>query len=392
LGGLRASLQDAAYTQDSLNHNLGIQHPDDVGALNQEPARLRLEGEKSTLASAIRLFFLEADEDAAAASRLLSARGLSQLTSAGLLQRRQGKVRARLRIDPIGEQVFLADRRFRASDRTAFGLGLTAPGGLRAGTRIDPVYPPSADSIILRDAIIQPDNGKVLDLCTGSGVQAVAHAHSAHHVTAVDINPRAVATAELNVILNGVDNVEVCQGDLYAAVRRRRFDTIIANPPFVSSPYAKGPSYHAGGPSGDAVLRRILRGWAKHLEPDGRGFAITHVGLRNGQELLDLAGSWLHGFPGRVLLLELESGSPVDLAAAQALFALEQGLSTYNREVRRWVAYLMQHRIARITAVLIVAERSGVPSFDLVDARTRILPLPVTPPPRQRVVDWFTNR
>ena len=58
---------------------------------------------------------------------------------------RRRRCAARLRIDPVGEQYFLGDRRFRRFDRTA----------LRLGGR-DPVYPPSSDSLMLRDAVVPP--------------------------------------------------------------------------------------------------------------------------------------------------------------------------------------------------------------------------------------------
>ncbi len=259
-------------------------------------------------------------------------------------------------------------------------------------TGTDPVYPPSADSIILREAVVAVAGGSGLDLCTGSGVQALAQAAVAADITAVDINPRAVAVARLNARLNAASNVDVQLGNLYAGVPRRRFDTIIANPPFVSSPHAHGPSYHAGGATGDELLRRVIRGFATHLRPSGRAFAISHVGLRAGQELADIGRRWFRTFRGRAAVFELESGTAVDLAAAQSLFAIEHGLSAYENEVRRWVEYLERHRIARIAAILIVAENTGVPGFELVDARQRILPLPLSPPLPQRVTDWLAQR
>lgn len=393
---LRHRLTRAQYTQASLQRRLGIVHPDDVGILNQEPTRLRLRDDTSNLSTAAQLFFLEAQVPQASADRLLSPSGVDQLKQFGLLRSRSGKVSARLRIEAIGEQLFLADNRFRNGDPTALGLHTSArhrqTPRIDAPKKLDPVYPPSSDSILLREAVAPAGSGRVLDLCTGSGVQAVSQAAYAQQIAAVDINPRAVAVAQWNVALNRAANVEVHLGDLYDTVKGQCFDTIIANPPFVSSPYAQGPSYHAGGPTGDMLLRRILGGFGKHLAANGRGFAITHVGLHRGQQLADLGRTWMRGFPGRTLVLELESGSAVDLAAAQALFAIEQGVAAYAREVRRWVDYLRKHRIERIAAVLVVAEKTGTASLEVVDARPRVFPMPLTPPPAQQVASWFANR
>jgi len=107
---------------------------------------------------------------------------------------------------------------------------------------------------------------RVLDLCTGSGIQGIAFARMSAllgapaAVTCVDINPRAGRFARFNAALNGLDVnvagegcVQVCVGDLYKAVSGKdhtsqggrghevdgaggRFDVILANPPFVPVP------------------------------------------------------------------------------------------------------------------------------------------------------------
>jgi hypothetical protein len=85
----------------------------------------------------------------------------------------------------------------------------------------------------------------------------------------------------------------------------------------------------------------------------------------------------------------LETGTPVDLAAAQAFFALERGLAAYAAEVQRWVRYLRRHRIAAISLVLLVAERGARRGIDVVDAHPRVLPIPLTPRPADRIAAWL---
>ena len=375
---LRAQLHDAGYTADTLRRLLNITSPDDVGALNHTPTLERLHDERSAAATLIRLFFLETAQPARRVDALLSRATAEALCRIGLLQRRGDKLSSRLRIDPIGEQYFLSDRRFRGYERTALRLGGK-----------DPVYPPSSDSVMLRDVVSAPAGALMLDLCTGTGVQAVQQAAAVRSAIAVDINPRAVALARHNAALNGVEHIEVRLGNGYAPVRGAQFDLITANPPFVSSPYAQGPSYHAGGATGDRVLRRIIAGWGRHLRPDGRGFAVSHVALRAGQTLADVAAGWFRGFAGRALVLVVAAGSPVDLAAAQSLFALDRGLAAYAREVQHWLTYLRRHRIREIAAVLVAAERREPRGVDVIDAQPRVLPLPLTAPPAQRIADWL---
>jgi HemK-related putative methylase len=71
-----------------------------------------------------------------------------------------------------------------------------------------------------------------LDMGTGSGVQAVVLADCGFDVTAVDINPRAVLCARINAALNGVEEIDVLQGDLFDPVGGRTFDLVVFNPPF----------------------------------------------------------------------------------------------------------------------------------------------------------------
>jgi carbamoyltransferase len=282
-----------------------------------------------------------------------------------------------LRVDPIKHLHLLADRRFDAPDRGALRL----PRG-------DMVYPPGSDSAILADVVSLVDGGEVLDLCSGSGIQGLAVASASRHVTAVDIGPRAVAMGGANAALNGIANFATLGGDLYHPVRERRFDLIIANPPFVPSP-KRGPAYHSGGPRGDRVLRRIVARWGAHLKPDGRAFAISHLAVRRGEDVAAVCRPWLADFPGRALVLVLESGSPIDLAAAQALFALDRGFAAYAREIRSWVTYLKGHRIEKIVLLLLVAVRGRSRRFEVAEAFQRTLPLPLSRPPRDILAGWL---
>ncbi len=372
-------LREAGYTPAALQRLLRVTSLDDIGLLNHAAAVERVAGDRSAAAILVRLFFLETDEPDRTVAAIFSHRSRDALLAIRLLCRRGDRWRARVRVDPVGSQYLVADRRLGAGDRSALRL----PKG-------DPVYPLSSDSLLLRDAIIIAGAApRVLDLCTGSGIQAVQVAARAERVVAVDINPRAVALARFNAQLNGIENVDVRLGNLYAPIGTEQFDLVIANPPFVASPYVRAPSYHSGGPRGDRVLRRIIAGLTAHLRAGGRAFAITHMALRGGEEMDAVAGGWFRGFPGRALVLVLETGTPVDLAAAQALFALDRGLAAYAREVKRWVHYLRRHRVNRVAALLIVAERGDRRGVEVIEAQPRVLPIPLSPPPAERIKSWL---
>lgn len=363
-----AALRAAGYGPDAVRERLGARYPDDIGLLNRAPASERLRADPAALAAALRLFFLEQDEPAAALTRLLPRPLVRQLVAARLLARRGRTLRARLRFDAHAGLTLLADLRFRRADLGGLGL----PRG-------DMVYPPGSDSILLAEAVAARDGERVLDLCTGSGIQGLAVAARAASVVAVDLGRRAAAMARANAALNALP-LEVREGDLYRPVRGERFDLVIANPPFVPA-RTRGPAYHSGGPRGDRVLRRVVEGWEAHLRDGGRALAISHLALRRGETVADALRPWVRGFAGRVVALVLETGSPIDLAAAQALFALDGGFEGYEREVRDWVAYLGRQRIEQVVLLLLAAERGGAARLDVVEAFQRVLPIPLSHPP-----------
>lgn len=113
-----------------------------------------------------------------------------------------------------------------------------------------------------------------LDLCTGSGVLAIAAAlRCGARMTAVDVSRRAVAAVWLNARLNRAD-VHPVRGDLYAPVQGRRFDLIVSNPPYLPTPDGSIPEgglarAWEGGHDGRTFVDRICAGAAEHLNPGG---------------------------------------------------------------------------------------------------------------------------
>lgn len=78
--------------------------------------------------------------------------------------------------------------------------------------------------------------GKVLDLGTGSGAIALALAFERKDlkITAADVSEAALRVAENNRSRYKLDNVELCQSDLFSSLGNRHFDCIAANLPYVS--------------------------------------------------------------------------------------------------------------------------------------------------------------
>jgi len=146
---------------------------------------------------------------------------------------------------------------------------------------------------------------RVLDLCTGSGCLAIlaAMAFPEASVDAVDLSSEALEVAKLNVADHEMgDRVTMLHGDLFAPLKGRRYDLIIANPPYVAKGEvdafpaefkAEPVMAHLGGADGLDIVRRILATASDHLTPDGGLLCEIGTGRDILEEEFDLPFLWL---------------------------------------------------------------------------------------------------
>lgn len=128
---------------------------------------------------------------------------------------------------------------------------------------------------------------RVLDMCCGSACLAVlaARAFPLAKVDAVDISDASLAVAERNRSMHRLERrLELVRSDLFAALRGRRYDLILTNPPYVPQ----------------AAMRRLPREY--RYEPG--------LALGAGEDGMDLVAGILqaapdHLYPGGALLCEI---------------------------------------------------------------------------------------
>lgn len=159
------------------------------------------------------------------------------------------------------------------------------------------VYRAESDTVMLADVVRRGGYAlarDVLDLGTGSGALALAAARAgARSVTAVDLSLRSVTATWLNSRLHGLA-VSVRRGDLFGPVAGRRFDLVIANPPYVPAATTVLPRHRKArcwdaGKDGRVLIDRICAGVPDVLAPAGE-VLIVHSTVCNTEFTLAALG------------------------------------------------------------------------------------------------------
>jgi methylase of polypeptide subunit release factors len=149
------------------------------------------------------------------------------------------------------------------------------------GDRKQPVYLGPESLWLTRAYPPRLHDRVVLDVCAGSGVQAlVCAARGARRVVALEKSPVAVNSARFNCLLNGLaDVVDVRESDLFSALLPgERFDFVVANPPFM--PVVDGIDYPlcgAGGPDGLSVLGPLVHGLPAWMADTSEGAVFCNA-------------------------------------------------------------------------------------------------------------------
>ena len=209
----------------------------------------------------------------------------------------------------------------------------------------------------LSRCVVRVPRDRTLDLGTGCGCLALQAAAHSQHVLATDVNPRAVAMAGFNAMLNRIDNVECAEGSLFEPAGDRRFDRIVSNPPFVVSPNDV-LVYRDSGLQGDAFCERLFRAVPAHLAEGGFAQVMCNWVRIAGQDWLERLTSWFEGAGCDVWIVHWASAEPGDYARNWLI----QGDSTptperFAEEFERWMAYYEQHRIEAIDFGIITLRR-----------------------------------
>ncbi len=282
--------------------------------------------------------------DAVPAGRIRAALGehlVAALAAAGILtEAPAGALASPFRLTPFQGLRILADP-LRDAPRSVMGAGM--------GTQE-------------LAALIAPGPGSLLDVGGGAGALALVGAARGARSATTDLNPRAEAFARLNARLNGLE-LEVLTGDLFEPAAGRTFDAVVSQPPFVfQPPEAPAVAYLHGGPTGDAVVRRLVEGLPAVLAPGGRALVLFDALLDGSGQVHERVGSWLGDARVDMVILAAKSlGPDLQSMGYAALQSPELG-PDYAAAARRYRAHLRTLGAVEFVRVLLVL-RAGTGRF-----------------------------
>lgn len=232
------------------------------------------------------LFFFHRSVSLDRAHAIIDPDSLQILMESGILALSNDEVRSMVRCYPVGGKYFICDPSRDQSDFVYIGW----------------------DSDLMVDIAAKYCGSKrfsrLLDLCTGSGVQGLSLSPYSEEVFCADINPRALAMVQANARLNNLKAIQTVHSDLFSSISGR-FDCITANTPYV--PYPVGAQLPiGGGDTGIEFTFRLLRELPDRLADNGISVIYTSDPIVHGKrQLIARVTRELGHLPFRVILIPL---------------------------------------------------------------------------------------
>jgi len=196
-----------------------------------------------------------------------------------------------------------------------------------------------------------------LEVCSGSGIAAIAASRNARNVWAADITERSTVFAKFNVALNEVSNVTVLKGDLFEPCGSLLFDRIAAHPPYMPV-LQPAEIYYDGGTDGESLTRRIVQELPRRLKPGGRLYCRTLGSDRNDSTYEERVRSWLGDSQ-----TEFDIAFFISKNLDVTKFAVDTAIrkSAGQAEVSAWLTHFKNLGISELLSGILIVQRRAAP-------------------------------
>lgn len=328
---------DAGYSQTALADTLGISCVHERQDVEVVYRRVKTDSPYNIL---VRLFWLGRAVSEPVIREKLPCLDVEQLEGVGLLHCRDGEVQANAKLAPYHDLLLVSD----------FGPEI------HRELPADHVLGVGAASLTLGSLTVRRKVKTALDIGTGAGIQAFLVDRHADHVIGTDTNLRALNFARFNAVLNGIDNIEWREGNLYEPVAEQKFDLIVSNPPYVISPESRFVFRDTNLP-GDAVSEKVVRGAGEKLTEGGFACILFNWHHQDETDWDSRPKSWMSNIGCDGWLICFKTTDPLTYAADWLQTSVGQSSTEYGRCLDEWMAYYEQMGITRISAGGMVMRR-----------------------------------
>ena len=293
----------------------------------------------------IRVFILNVPIEKVNASAAIPADVLENLLACGLLTGNGAQLESPVRLSPFENLWIVTDTYNRLS----------------RGTGADDVLTINPTTLFILNLAIRTPAKTLLDFGAGCGVVGLeAAANWAEQVTGTDITARACSFARFNASLNGNDALEILQGDSFAPVAGRKFDRILANPPFYVTPsshrvFAENPM------DLDGFCREIVRRSAEHLQEGGFSQLLCEWAEIEGEPWQERIAEWVSGTGCDAYCVAGGRYEPAAYTNTRLPVVIPPtDPETNQANFQHWIDYYARHKVKAIHAgFLTLRRRSG---------------------------------
>ncbi len=202
----------------------------------------------------------------------IPAHHVELLDAAGELAKSESMLQSRVRFSTLADQIFVHS----AYPTEALNAVFFGPDTYRFTRLIRHTLPQVHAPL------------RLVDIGAGSGAGGLYAAslrpNAFTSIVLSDINRRALRFSRINALLNGIENVDVIESNLFEQLSGH-FDVIISNPPYLVDPL-KRAYRHGGGAFGAELSLKIAKQGIDHLAPAGRLILYTGSAVVNGVDQL----------------------------------------------------------------------------------------------------------
>jgi hypothetical protein len=199
-----------------------------------------------------------------------------------------------------------------------------------------------------------------LEVCAGAAAAALLAAQKyAVQAFAFDVSERCRAFAEFSRRLNGILNVTVKRGDMYAPAGGQTFDRILAHPPYVPA-LRNTQLFRDGGEDGEWLTRRVVEALPRYLHPGGRLYLVAMLAEYPDESIARRVRGWLRDSEGEFDIIVV-----LRRACDAGTFFFD---NCAPEDLPGWRQFLDQRRIRRFryTNIIVERHRDAAPAVTVV--------------------------